>query len=306
MSTQITTAFVEQYKNNVQILSQQRGSVLRRAVQVDSGVVGKTKFAEQISSTAAVVRTTRHADSPLVHTPHARRAYSMYDYEWGDLIDSQDKVRLLIDPTSPYAVNSAMAMGRAMDDRIIAAATGTAYTGVDGTTAVTFASGSTNYIEDDATDIANSGGINYNLNVIKLRRAKFLLDNGDVDPTLRRYCVVSPSAMQSLLFTTKATSADYNAVRALVQGEVNTFLGFEFIMTTRLTTSAANVRVCFAFAEGGIELGIGEDIMARIEERADKSFSTYVYTRMTIGATRLEEAKVVAIECNEAVAFADN
>ena len=34
MSNQITTAFVQQYSNNVQMLSQQKGSLLRSAVDV--------------------------------------------------------------------------------------------------------------------------------------------------------------------------------------------------------------------------------------------------------------------------------
>jgi hypothetical protein len=134
MSTQITTAFVEQYRNNVELLVQQRGSVLRDFVNVDNAIVGKTKFTEQIGSTEAQKKVSRHSDSPLVNTPHARRAYSLEDYEWGDLIDKNDKVRMLIDPTSSYAQAAAFAMGRAMDDVIIAAATGTAKTGVSGGT----------------------------------------------------------------------------------------------------------------------------------------------------------------------------
>ena len=39
--------------------------------------------------------------------------------------------------------------------------------------------------------------------------------------------------------------------------------------------------------------------MDRIEERPDKSFSTYVYYCMTIGATCLEESKVVSIKVDE-------
>jgi hypothetical protein len=128
MSTQITTAFVQQYSANIQMLSQQMGSLLRDKVRLES-VTGKNAFFDQVGSVTAVLKTSRHSDTPQIDTPHARRRVSLGDYEFADLIDQQDKVRLLIDPTSSYAQAAAMAMGRAMDDVIIDAALGTAFTG---------------------------------------------------------------------------------------------------------------------------------------------------------------------------------
>ena len=133
MSSQITTSFVEQYKNNVQLLSQQMGSKLRGAVDVES-VQANNAFFEQIGSTAAIKRTSRHGDTPQIDTPHARRRVSLEDYEWADLVDESDKVRMLIDPTSTYARAAAAAMGRSMDDVIISALGGSASTGVSGAT----------------------------------------------------------------------------------------------------------------------------------------------------------------------------
>ena len=109
MSTQITTAFIEQYSANVQHLAQQKGSRLRSAV-VNETVVGKNAFFEQIGKTAARQRTSRHSDTPRMDTPHARRRVSLTDYDWADLIDNEDRVRMLIDPTSPYAQAAANAM----------------------------------------------------------------------------------------------------------------------------------------------------------------------------------------------------
>jgi len=128
MSSGITTAFVQQYSNNVAMLSQQKGSLLRSTVDVEN-VVGKNAFFDQVGVATAQKRTTRHADTPQMDTPHSRRRVSLVDYEYADLIDKQDKVRMLIDPTSSYATAAAFALGRSMDDEIIAAATGTAYTG---------------------------------------------------------------------------------------------------------------------------------------------------------------------------------
>jgi hypothetical protein len=289
MSTQVTTAFVQQYSANVQMLSQQMGSRLRDAVRIEN-VVGKNAFIDQIGVATAQARTTRHADTPQIDTPHSRRRLTLADYEYADLIDDQDKIRMLIDPTSSYAKAAAAAMGRAMDDVVIAAALGTAATGETGSGSATI-----------TNSIANG---NTNLTLAKLREAKYMLDSGDVDPSIQRYIAVGPSQIQALLADTTVTSSDFNTIKALVQGELDTFMGFKFIMTNRLTTAddgaeADQIRNCFAWAEDGITLGLGKDVSARIDERADKSYATQVYYCMSLGAVRMEEAKVVQIDCDE-------
>ena len=287
MSTQITTAFVEQYSANIQMLSQQMGSLLRDAVRNES-VVGKDAYFDQIGKVTAVLKTSRHSDTPQIDTPHSRRRVSLADYEFADLIDQQDKVRLLIDPTSSYAKAAAYAMGRAMDDVIIAAALGTANTGVSGGTPVTFPAG--NIVA------ANTGGTG--MNIAKLAAAKQILDAGDVDPSIKRHIVVSPAEIADLLNNTTVTSSDFNTIKALVQGEIDSFMGFKFHVSNRLVDNGASNTQCIAFAEDGILLGIGKDVTARIDERADKSYATQVYYCQTIGATRMEEAKVVSVLAN--------
>ena len=284
MSSQITTAFVEQYSANVQMLSQQMGSLLRDKVRVES-VVGKNAFFDQVGKVTAQLKTSRHSDTPQIDTPHSRRRVSLGDYEFADLIDQQDKVRLLIDPTSAYAQAAAYAMGRAMDDVIITAALGTAYTGETGT----------------GTESVQTGVVkgSTGLTVAKLILAKDLLDKADVDPSIPRHILCGPEQLGNLLGDSEVTSSDFNTVKALVQGELDTYLGFKFTVTNRLPKSG-NDRTCIAYAEDGLLLGIGKDISARIDERADKSYATQVYYCQSIGATRMESAKVVPIVAIEA------
>lgn len=286
MSTQITTAFVNQFSSNVSMLSQQMGSLLRPAVDVES-VVGEKAFFDQVGEAAAVARTSRHSDTPLVTTPHSRRQVSLTTYEWADLVDDADKVRMLIDPTSSYARAAAAGIGRAMDDVIIDALGGDAKTGKDGSTTTSFPS---------AQKIAVGGA---GLTIAKLVSAKKLLDANSVDPSIKRFIVVSPEQIEDLLNSTTVTSSDFNTVKALVQGDINTFVGFEFIVSNRLKVDGSSDRLCYAFAQDGMKLAIGKDVMARIEERADKSFSTQIYYCATFGATRMEEDKVVEIACSE-------
>ena len=285
MSTQITTAFSQQFSSNVQLLSRQMGSVLRGAVSEES-VTGENAFFDQIGSTAAVKRTSRHGDTPMVETPHSRRMVTMDSYEWADLIDDADKVRMLIDPTSTYARAAAAAMGRSMDDAIIEAATGTSKTGKSGATSTSMLS---------AHQIANGSA---DLTLAKLIQAKKTLDLASVDPSIPRHIAVGPDQIEALLNSTTVTSSDFNTIKALVQGEINTFLGFTFHVSTRLAKSG-NIRSCFAWAEDGLKMAVGKDVMSRIDERSDKSYSTQVYYCATFGATRMEEEKVVQIDCDE-------
>ena len=291
MSSQITTSFVEQYSSNISMLSQQMGSKLRSSVDVEK-VTGKNAFFDQVGVTAAQLRTSRHGDTPQIDTPHSRRRLSLADYEWADLVDDVDKVRMLVDPTSSYARAAAAAMNRAMDDVIITAFNASANTGVAGGDSTALPSG-----QKTATSDQSDG-----LTIAKLLAAKKILDNNDVDPSLRRYLVCGPQQISDLLGTTQVTSSDFNSVRALATGAVNSFMGFEFIMSTRLNKDGTHTsdRLVFAYTEDAIKLGIGKDISAKISERADKSYSTQVYYCMSLGAVRMEEKKVVQIPCHEA------
>jgi hypothetical protein len=295
MSFQLTTAFVDQFGANLQLLSQQKGSRLRALVDSET-VKGEQAFFDQLGPTVARLRTTRHADSPVVSTPHARRRVTMGDYDWGDLIDGVDKIRTLIDPESGYVKSGSFALGRSMDDVVIEAATGTAYTGPKGLTPVVLPNTQIVGVQVGVTPAANTG-----LNVGKLIAAKSKFGKNEVEYNEGDLVmVVTQQQLDDLLNITAVTSADYNTVRALVKGEIDTFMGFKFVRTQRcLLDTATDFRTCFAFVKDGIRIGLGQDIQSRVTERADKCFSWYAYACMTLGATRMEEAKVVSILCDE-------
>lgn len=289
MSFEVNTAFVQQYKDNVQMLLQQCGSKLRDCLSVDSYTGKAAKAVEQIGAVTAQKRTTRHGDTPLISTPHDARWVFPTDYEWADMIDDQDKLRMIIDPTSPYAINGAYALGRAMDDLIIEAAFADAKTGENGTTTTSF---------DTANQQIAAGAAG--LTIAKLREAKEILLSNEVDVDMDElYMAVTAKQLTDLLATTEVTSSDYNTVKALVQGQVDTFMGFKFKHTERLGVDGSSNRRVIAWAKSGMHLGIWNDINGRISERDDKSYATQVYVKGTFGATRVEEGKVVEVLCVE-------
>jgi hypothetical protein len=287
MSFQITTAFVQQYKANIILLSQQKGSKLRNTVRDDGEVVGEKVFFERIGVTVAVRRTQRHGDTPLANTPHSRRMATMWDYEWADLIDSQDKLRTLIEPTNTYALNGAYAIGRSFDDEIITALGGNAYGGADGSTVIALPSG-------QKVAAAATG-----LTLAKLIETKEILGLAEVDEDEMITMVITSKQLSDLLNTTEVKNADYNTVKALVKGEIDTFMGFKFVKCNRLPVDGASARLVYAYAKSGVGLHIPADIKTRIGERADKSYATQVYLSATVGASRIEDEKVVEIACVE-------
>lgn len=289
MSDQVNVAFVQQYAANVELLLQQMGSRLRPAVTTSTWVGKAAKVVEQIGPVEAVQRTNRHADTPLISTPHDARWTFPLDYEWADLIDDTDKVRMLIDPASSYARNAAMALGRQIDREIISSFFGAALTGENGTTSTAHPS---------AQQVAAGAA---GMTVAKLRSAKQLLMAANVDVDRERLFVgITAEQHADLLGETQAISLDFTNLPVLVDGRIRAFMGFNFIHTELLEEDSTPDRRCPCWAESGMHLGIWNDVRGRIDVRPDKSYSTQVYAAATFGATRLEESKVVEIICVEA------
>lgn len=294
MSFNVSTHFVQQYTTNVQLLLQQKGSKLRNAVTVGSYQGKAAKAIEQVGSVNAQKRTVRHGDTPLISTPADARWVFPNDYEWADLIDDQDKLRMLIDPQSSYALNGAYALGRAMDDEIIEAFFGVSKTGENGSTNTSFPAG-----QEVDEDVGASGATG--LNIAKLREAKKILMANEVDiDNDPLFCIITAEQHDDLLNEAQAISLDYNTRPVLVDGKITAFMGFNFIHTERLGVDGDSYRRVPAFAKSGMHLGMWNDINTMISERDDKGYATQVYVKGTFGATRTEEKKVVEIKCSEA------
>ena len=293
MSQQIDTARVKQYHDNIERLLQQFGSKFLGKTRQETQN-SEEQFWEQLGSVEAAEITNRHGDSPQVDTPHDRRRVTLRFYDVGDMIDKVDKVQMLIDPGSTYVQNFVSALQRKRDDTIIAAMFGTAYTGKAGATSTTFTAG--NIVSEDF-GTANSG-----MTVAKLVEAKRLLMSYENDFEMEpAYAALKAKEFADLLGTTQVTSTDYNSVRALVKGEINSFMGFEFIHSERLLTGggaggATTVNRCPFWMKSGVLHAVGAEITTEIERRADKRFNWYAYAMAGFGAVRMQENKVLEVQ----------
>lgn len=286
----VDQARVLQFKANVTHLYQQKPSKLRGSVREES-LIGKAHFFERLAAEAAVKKTTRHGDTIMLDPQHSRRMVVPVDYVWNALVDQQDKIRLLIDPNSEYAIAAAAALRRAWDDEVIAAFAADAKGGEDGSTSVTFAS-------EQAGDVDVSAAAVSTPNILAIKKA---LDNKEV-PGEDRYALVRPSVITQLLGASTApiaASSDYNTIKALVTGDIDTWVGFKWIVSTRVPLAAGTDYFTFFWHRDSMGLAVGKDIMARLSERPDKDYAVQSYACMTMGATRVQGEGVYRLRIDD-------
>jgi hypothetical protein len=284
MSFQVTEAFVQAFSANFYHLAQQMDSRLQSRVRVEPGIVGDSKKINRIGATAAQKKTTRHGDTPLIETPHSTRWIDLDDYEWADLIDQLDQKKMLASPQSDYLKAGVAAMNRSKDDVIYAAARGSART-ASGTTAL-----------PSAQKIAHGGT---GLTKAKIVQAKKIFRGNEADEENgeQLYFTYTDLALEDVLNDTTLTSADFLAVQMLQSGSMKgRWAGFEWVPFQRVATADAGATfMLIAWARSGVALGVGQEIMTRLTERADKSYALQPYACMSLGAVRVEEAKVVEV-----------
>ena len=302
MSSQIPVAFVDQFKANILVLSQQKPAKLRMVCRPES-VTGDTMYVERIGPKDAQPRGARHGATPISDADHSRRKLSMVDYVVpADLIDKPDKLKLLIDPQGVYVQNQTFSLNRQIDDVIIAAIFGAAYSGHTGATTVNnYDVGECRLVESDGS-IAAAGSdwsdkTQTPLTIAKLLTCKQLLDDAEIDEDRQRYFLCNPYNLNQLLNTTEVKNADYNTVKALAQGYIDTFMGFKFLKSTRLPVDDTDTGAtkCAAFASNAIVLAVAEEPSVSISVRNDLLDSIQVFSTLSIGATRVEGPAIVPI-----------
>lgn len=282
----ITTAFKKEFSDTLYLLAQQSGSKLMGAVRHETDFTGEAKFYNQYGEDDAKEKNTRHQDIEYNPDNYSRRMVTPKLAYWAQLIDTEDEISMGLDPKSTLMTAGKNAIGRKVDDYIISALRGTAMTGTSGTTSTALGSGQK----------VAAGGVGMTVN--KLLDAKKLLDNADIEDE-DRFVVVTGTQLSDLLRTTEVKSADYNTVRALVQGQIDTFCGFKFIRCNRLAASGTT-RYVMAYQRSGILLASAGEITTAIDKVITKVKQPWqLYADIYCGSTRMEEERVVEISCIE-------
>lgn len=291
-------AVVRTYAETVYQLAQQNGSRLRQYC-TPLKMKGESVTCPRVGSTEAIQVNSKYDKSPIIHTPFDVRYFTAQEWAWGDMVDWQDDVNTLIDPNSDIVRAGAYAMGREIDRAIIKMGfIDPAREGKDGSKFVAFPDARKISVTAGSGNASNTG-----LNIEKLIQAKSLFGQADVDlndPGNRLIMAVSQKQLDDLLRSTEVTNADYNSVKALVKGEINTYMGFEFVRTQLMPKdSGTNIRTCVAWCPSAIKLMMPKELTSHITERADMNFNWYAHNIMKVGAGRIDDDKVVQIPCLE-------
>jgi hypothetical protein len=292
MSANLPTHFVQQYSTNIQLLLQQKGSKLRNTVTTGAYTGKQASPVDQFGAVEMQSVAGRFSPMTRVDAAADRRWVFPLDYDLPQLIDEFDKLRLITDPSSTYVQNAVMAAGRQMDRLICSAFTGTAKTGESGAT-------STSFTAANEVDVA-VGGANSKLNVAKIKAVRELMMARHIDFDMEEcYIGITAADHASLLNEIQVVSTDFNSRPVLVDGKLTQFLGFNLVHCELIETALAgtNEVTLPVWVKSGMHLGIWNDIQNSVSRRNDLQGEPWqVYTKMTAGATRLEENRVFAIE----------
>lgn len=291
MSSSIDQAYVHEFSSNVWHLGQQKVSRLFPMARVKYASADKFHW-ERLAAANMAAKASRLAATPVLNIAHSKRVATGSTYSWGEAIDANDASKVLIDPRSEYTMAASSAYGRQIDSILTAAATASAATGVGG--------GGAGAALPAGQQIGGTGGATgagQKLTVAGLRKAKQLMDAAEVSE--KRWFITNSKGLQDLLAVTEVVSYDYNTIKALVMGEIDTFMGFKFVRTELIQTNTGNRKWHLAIADGALGLGISQDKMARAAEDPSASFAIRVYLEATMGAVRIEDAGVVALDVDE-------
>lgn len=286
--------YVQQFSSNIQLKLQQKGSRLSQSVMSGNHVGSQASPVDQFGAINANKVANRYAPISPVDAPTDRRWVFPQDYDLAQLLDSFDKLRLLIDPMGSYVTNAVYALGRAKDQEILNGLLGVNYVGNNGSSTVSVPNSQIVSVQQGAASATN-------LTVAKLRKAKQILMSNYVDLDQDAiYMAINGINHDSLLAETQIISTEFNDRPVLVDGKITRFLGIDFIHTELVTTGTDDIggtsTMLPVWAKSGAYAGIWMDMTTDVSQRKDLTSLPYqAYAMGTFGGTRLEEKKVVQV-----------
>lgn len=322
---EIPKHYADMFSANVFYKSQQVRGAIAPYVRVESHASGaETVFYDSFNKTRVNKRIERAQQTNLVEVDRDRRAVRADWYDWATVIDKIDTAKTIHKPDNPLVNLATWAFTVNKDEVCYQAALGTAYTGRKGLDPVNLPISQKVVAFDPASPQTTSGL--KPMTIATLARVKRKFRDADVGsqagmlPNAGFHLLIKPAQIEQMLNDPTITSRDYNSIQALVRGDINTFMGFQFHEWTGVETSTDNIQYmpetgevvngtpmgsistggaaynrCLAWYTDGILLSVGQELRTKFGERADKSHVKQIYMDQHLGATRMEEEKVIEV-----------
>ncbi len=290
MAVSISNVYIETFEQIVRHLAQQAATKLRSHVTERAEQSEKHNW-ERLGAGVASEKTTVLQDTPVQELPWSRRVSLTRTFDAGEATEQEDIVQMLVDPNSNIAQNIAMSLRRAVDDLIIENATGDATDGAGGAVPL------------PASQTIGTGAAPISFDDITAIQERFM--ENDIDPDVPKVAIVGPTQVRKLMQLTEQTSKDYvrQGLDELSQyGIVPSWMGFTWIMSTRLLAPAPGELFCLFFTRRALGLHISRDITVRVAEDPSKSFAWRIYGYWSMGSVRVEDEHIVNLHVKDALA----
>jgi len=277
MAVGISNAFVQLFDAEVK-QAYQASRALAGVTRERNNVEGNQVKFPKIGKGTATVRVPQSDVTPL-NVSYSQVTASMSDYIAAEYSDIFHQAKVNFDERRELVQVVGNAIGRRMDQLVIDAL---------------------NAASSPSTVGTDIGGVGTNLNLAKLLAAKKALDAKNV-PAEGRCMVIHANGLAALLDETELTSSDFATVKALSMGEINTFLGFKFIMLGDRDEGGLplpSTRTSFAFHRDAIGLGISMNQKSEINYVPEKT-SFLVASMFSAGAIAIDDEGIVKISSTE-------
>jgi hypothetical protein len=280
MSTSLSAAAIASFDADVKHAYQDKKAKLRDKVRVKTGVVGSTHRFPKLGSGIATQRVPQTDVIPM-NLAHTNATVTLEDWNAAEYTDVFNDAKVNFSERQELAMSIAAAIARREDQLIIDALEATA-------TSLTVAS--------------SIGGANTDLNVAKLRRASRLLGDNQVGEDEEITYVGSYVGREALLGETETTSSDFNTIKALVNGDISSFMGMNFVWMASRAEGGLDLtsgdRSTFAFAKSSIGHAIGMDQRMEVNYIPTKT-SWLANMLFSAGSIEIDAGGVVDITCDE-------
>lgn len=276
MGMQISNVFIDSFDAEVKLAYQATKS-LRETVRLKTGVVGSThKF--PTAGAGVATQHNRGNDVVAMNASRARVTATLSDWDAFDYEDIMDIEKINFDDKKIIAESTAKAIGRREDQLII-----------------------------DALEAAIVGGNTVGdgtaaFSLTLVASAAQMLDDNNV-PSEDRTIIYTAKQKEQFLSSTTVTSSDYNTVKALVAGQLETFYGFKFITIGSRTEGglpreAGVQQYAFAYHKQAVGLAIGKDMTTMVDWVAEK-LAWQIGCVYSAGAIVIDADGMVAIDTDD-------
>jgi len=314
LSGGIPTWFVDQFSETLYHVCQQKESKFGQAVRVKPVLNAEDKAFDLMDEFTLTEKAERNPDTPTIDPSTQRRWVETTPYHNAVLFDRDDDLSMIIDPTSDFVTAFRRAVNRQKDDIILAAMDATVTSGRRAGSTITWASqnGNLEYtgvdtgrIIDHDSNVGNCNASDTGMTAEKIQLVLEYFASNDVDEDIPIWCAISPRQATHLFGQAQYTEQEYVANRPYTTGRIiKDWMGLNWIVSNKIVLGTNNARdgttevyECWAWAQDGIILGVQDDVTVEISVLPTKSYSQQVYVHMNMGAMRMDEDKVIKIEC---------